>query len=97
MTLVEDGQAQFPDAPTARGARHLRALTSLLDEHTRAAIVFVIQRSDATSFAPHDAADPTFGTSLRDAANAGVAVYAWTCQVRHENIAVDRQISVCLS
>ncbi|MHA2042041.1 MAG: DNA/RNA nuclease SfsA, partial [Candidatus Thorarchaeota archaeon] len=53
-TLVEDGHALFPDAPTLRGARHLRNLARSLQEGIakRAAVAFIIQRPDATLFSP---------------------------------------------
>ena len=47
VTLVEDGVARFPDAPTTRGARHVRELTAAASKGEGAAIVFVVQRPDA--------------------------------------------------
>ncbi|MCH8897466.1 MAG: DNA/RNA nuclease SfsA, partial [Chloroflexi bacterium] len=47
VTLVEDGLALFPDAPTLRGVKHLNSLIHAKEEGYRAAVVFVIQRSDA--------------------------------------------------
>ena len=97
ITLVEEGVALFPDAPTARGTRHVQELTDVVTEGGQAAIVFIIQRPDARSFAPHDRADPSFGESLRRAANAGVGVYAWTCQVTRQAITIAEQIPVELA
>jgi sugar fermentation stimulation protein A len=94
VTLVEDGIAHFPDAPTVRGARHVRELVATVRSGEKAAVVFVIQRPDARSFVPHDEADVAFGIVLRDAAEAGVGVYAWTCGVSRREIAIARQIPV---
>lgn len=96
VTLVEDGVALFPDAPTTRGTRHLEALTEAVGDGSGASVVFVVQRSDARSFTPYDAADPVFGDTLRSAADAGVQVYACTCRVSKEAIAIARQIPVHL-
>ncbi len=74
-SLVVEGLARFPDAPTARGTRHLDHLASLARRGTRAAILFVIVRR-AAQFAPNDAMDPAFGKALRVAAAAGVEVWA---------------------
>lgn len=79
-TLVEERLALFPDAPTKRGARHMKTLVKALD-HGRAAVVFVIQRCDADEFRPNDAMDPGFGESLRYAASSGVEVYAFSTDV----------------
>ena len=97
VTLVEDGVARFPDAPTARGARHLRELEAAVSGGERAAVVFVIQRPDARHFVPHDRADAAFGAALREAAGAGVGIYAWTCDVSRRAMAMRRQISVALT
>jgi sugar fermentation stimulation protein A len=82
-TLVENGKALFPDAPTVRGARHMRHLAQELARGvaTKAAVVFVIQRPDATSFSPHDGNNPDFGNALRAAHGAGVEVIPITTDV----------------
>jgi sugar fermentation stimulation protein A len=97
VTLVEQGLALFPDAPTARGTRHVRELTEAVRDGDKAAITFVVQRPDARRFAPYDAADPAFGEALRGAAESGVDVYAWTCQVSREAITIAGQIPVDLT
>jgi len=96
VTLVEDGLARFPDAPTARGSRHVRELVRAVGQGMRGAVGFVVQRSDARAFAPHDEADPVFGGALRQAADAGVEVLAWTCRVSLEGISIAEQIPVDL-
>jgi sugar fermentation stimulation protein A len=97
VTLVQDTVARFPDAPTARGARHLRELTAAASTGDRAAVVFVVQRADARRFAPHHRADPAFGAALREAAAAGVGVYVWTCEVNRQAITLARPIPVDLT
>jgi sugar fermentation stimulation protein A len=54
VTLVVNGTGLFPDSPTIRGAKHMRSLEQAVVMGHRAAAVFVIQREDAQSFAPHD-------------------------------------------
>ena len=82
-TLVVDGHALFPDAPTERGARHLRNLVKALKEGlaSRAAVVFVIQRPDATKFSPKADTDPKFAKELKEAHSQGVEVYPIVTEV----------------
>ncbi len=96
VTLVEDGIALFPDAPTSRGRRHLADLCALAQSGQRAAVVFVVQRPDAIAFAPHPQADPDFPAALRQAAECGVAVHAYVCQVTHDALWITREIPVSL-
>jgi sugar fermentation stimulation protein A len=96
VTLVERAVARFPDAPTLRGARHVRELIALTTQGDRAAIVFVVQRPDARVFAPHHEADPGLAEVLRLAAREGVGVYAWSCQVSRQDITIGRQLPVRL-
>ncbi len=95
VTLVEGGVALFPDAPTARGRRHLAALARRVAQGERAAVVFVVQRGDARAFAPHPHADPEFPAALQAAAHAGVEVYAYDCRVTQTAIAIAGRIPVC--
>lgn len=96
-TLVgPDRLARFPDAPTARGTRHVGELVKAVGEGVRAAIVFVIQRADAIGFAPNAAVDPAFAQALCLAARAGVEVYALPCEVTPMEIAVRGRVPVLL-
>jgi sugar fermentation stimulation protein A len=97
VTLVEEGVARFPDAPTARGVRHLGELTTAVNGGDRAAVVFIVQRADVRRFVPHDRADAAFGVALREAARAGASVYAWMCEVSRRKITMSGQIPVDLT
>jgi sugar fermentation stimulation protein A len=96
VTLVKDSVALFPDAPTQRGRRHLGELARARAEGHRAAVVFVVQREDTIRFSPHDEADPAFGQALREAAQAGVEVYAYKCRVSEEEVALDAPLPVAI-
>jgi sugar fermentation stimulation protein A len=95
-TLVEKGQALFPDAPTARGTRHLLELSKHCRKGGRALVVFVVQRDDARSLSPHRANDPVFAAALSHAVGTGVRVLAFACRVTPDGIRLDRRIPVVL-
>ncbi len=64
--VVRGGVALFPDAPTVRGARHLRSLEEFVrQQHGRAMVLFVAQREDALCVSPDDVIDPVFAAELR--------------------------------
>lgn len=96
VTLVEDGVALFPDAPTARGTRHVRGLAAARAQGLEAAVLFVVQRPDALEFRPHEEADPAFARALREAAAAGVMVMAYGCQVSPEEARIAAPLPVRL-
>jgi sugar fermentation stimulation protein A len=74
-TLVKDGVALFPDAPTSRGIRHMLGLEKALGQGYRACVVFVVQR-EARLFGPNWDTDPEFGRALRSACRSGVEAFA---------------------
>ena len=96
-TLVEDGVALFPDAPTERGRRHLTELIKAKREGGRACVLFVVQRSDAQRFTPNDSTDPAFGTMLRRAVWEGVEAYAYVAQFSGRRIILNGRIEVALT
>jgi len=73
-TLVRDGVACFPDAVTARGLKHLKALQREVRQGNRAVMFYLVQRMDAAVFRPADAIDPTYGQELRRCITAGVEI-----------------------
>lgn len=94
VTLVQEGYGLFPDAVTARGARHLEELATALAQGDRAAVVFVVQRGDARAFRPHWEADPHFARRLTEVAQREVQVLAYRCQVSPEEVHIAEALPV---
>lgn len=93
-SLVVDRVALFPDAVTARGARHLLELAALARAGLRAAVLFVVQRPDADALEAHRATDPAFADALARARACGVALLAARCRLTLREISLDRAIEV---
>lgn len=74
-TTLKDGPIiRFPDAVSARGAKHLRELAAMVEAGHRAAIVFFIHRGDGEAFDAARAVDPAYAAELDRAAKAGVLI-----------------------
>ena len=96
VTLEENGVCAFPDAPTLRGAKHLRGLTRAAAEGYGAGVLFVIQMADVKYLHPNDATDPDFAAALREAAGNGVYVLAMDCAVTEQSMTIRRPVEVRL-
>lgn len=77
-TLVKNGVALFPDAPTSRGRKHIKELTRAKKEGLDSAVLFLIMREDALEFSPNYKMDPDFSRALLDAYQNGVLVIAYS-------------------
>jgi len=91
-TLVENGQALFPDAVTSRGKKHLVELQGLVTLGYRCVMFYLIQRMDAQKFSPADEIDPVYGKELRKAVFNGVEILAYDVQIDHEQIRIHRKV-----
>ena len=96
VTLEEGGRVYFPDAPTARGTKHLEELQKIRQKGMEAAVLFVVQMDQVTVFSPNDATDPAFGSALRRAAKAGVEIAAIDCRVRPDEVRPGQRVAVVL-
>lgn len=96
VTLVEDdGIARFPDAVTARGARHVRELAELARSGDyAAAILFILQRNDARAIEAARSIDPGFADALAEARAAGVRVAGRRCRVTLEEMVLGDPVEV---
>ena len=92
VTLARDGQAQFPDAVTERGQKHLRELMDLMKKGHTAELVFVIQREDCREFSPADDIDPEYGRLLRLAIKQGLRVTPLATKLTSEGITLTGKI-----
>ncbi|MDR3437971.1 DNA/RNA nuclease SfsA [Telmatospirillum sp.] len=95
--LKRGDAACFPDAVTARGTKHLHELTDMVREGQRAVMLFLVQREDCSYFAPAEDIDPTYATTLRQAAAAGVELYCYGCRLTLETIRLDKPMPLRLS
>lgn len=94
VTWTRDGVALFPDAPTARGRKHLGDLMACVAAGQAAALVFCVQRSDADRVGAAADIDPGYAAKLRTAAEAGVLVLALRARVSPQGIAADGALPV---
>ena len=79
VTLIVDGEARFPDAPTERGAKHLKELIKLKQEGNRCVVFFLIQHPAGKFFRPNWENDPKFSQTLNEAYEAGVEILVYRC------------------
>jgi sugar fermentation stimulation protein A len=92
VTLVEDGIAKFPDAPSSRARKHLVELSKSLDHGNRAVVAFIVQRSDAQMFVPNWDIDSLFSETLINVHDLGVEVMAYLCRVNIHEIVLTNEI-----
>ncbi len=86
VTLKNGAAAQFPDAVTERGQKHLRELMHLVSEGHSAEIFFTVQRDDVEFFSPADDIDPEYGRLLREAERCGVRISVFLIKISPQEI-----------
>ena len=102
VTLIVDGEARFPDAPTERGAKHLKELMKLKKEGNRCCVFFLIQHPLGKFFRPNWENDPVFSKTLNEAYEAGVEILVYRCDNRLDGIelvpeSLDFDLGQCLA
>ena len=96
VTLEKDGVYMFPDAPTERGAKHLKELSECVKDGYSAYVIFVIQADFAKYMTPNKAADEKFSEALLGASKSGVKVIALTCDVSEKTLKIKDEVKVIL-
>ncbi len=84
--------AEFPDCVAARSSKHLKELAAEVARGARAVQLFVIQRTDCDRFAACADLDPTYAAGLAAAAEAGVEVLCYDCDISPERIRLARRL-----
>ena len=92
VTLEWDGEVSFPDAPTERGVKHLRELCAAKAAGYEAYVIFVVQMKGATRFLPNRKTHPEFAEALADAAERGVGILAYGCEVSEDGMVISEKI-----
>jgi len=86
--------AEFPDAVTARGAKHLEELAAMVTQGHRAMMVFLIQIGSADRMALARDIDPRYGAAFDGARAQGVEAIAYRCTISAVEIAVTGAVPV---
>jgi sugar fermentation stimulation protein A len=84
--MRRQGLAEFPDAVTARGAKHLDELAAMVAAGARAVMLFLIQIGSAERFTLAADIDPTYAQAFARARAAGVEAIAWRCAITADGI-----------
>jgi sugar fermentation stimulation protein A len=97
VTLEIEGTALFPDAPTERGARHMKELAAACREGYRAAVIFLVQMEGIRCFTPNKLMDGHFAEALAAAHDGGVEVLSYNCKVSENEVVINEKVEVYMS
>ena len=89
--------AEFPDAVTARGAKHLGALARQVAAGARAVVVYVVQRTDCADFRIAADIDPIYAAAFAAALAVGVEAVCYACEVSLDGVRVAAPLPISLS
>ena len=92
--MREPGLAEFPDAVTRRGARHLDELGRMVAAGSRAVMLYLIQISSARRFKLARDIDPAYGKAFDAACAAGVEAIAYRCGITRDGIEVTEPVAI---
>jgi sugar fermentation stimulation protein A len=95
--LKRSAGAEFPDAVTLRGAKHLGALARQVAEGARAVVVYVVQRTDCADFRIAADIDPIYAASFAAALDRGVEAVCYACEVSLEGVRLAAPLPIQLS
>ena len=87
----EKKTAEFPDAVTIRGSKHLIELAKLKKKGIRAVMLYVIQRDDINSFKIASDIDPIYARNLKKAMKSGVEVFCYDCKFSKKDISINSE------
>ena len=88
----QPGLAEFPDAVTARGTKHLYELADMVKAGHRAVMLYLVQRGDCRRLAIAADIDPVYDAALDRALAVGVEAMAYCCKLTPRQIVVDKAI-----
>lgn len=91
-TLEIDGIGYFPDAPTERGVKHLNELSEAAKAGFICSVAFVIQMNGIREVRPNIETHKEFGEALKNAADSGVEVVFYLCEVTENSLRITEEI-----
>ena len=94
VTLVRNEKiAEFPDAVTSRGTKHLKELITAKKKGYDSYILYLIQREDCKSFKIAKDIDQEYKNAFGEALKNGVKMLCYDCKLSNEEIRLNNQIN----
>jgi len=94
VTLLREKKiAEFPDAVTSRGTKHLNELCKAKKEGYQSYILYLIQRDDCDSFKIAEDIDKKYKDAFNKAIKSGVKILCYDCKLSNEEIKLNNQIN----
>ena len=86
--------AEFPDAVTARGSKHLEELIKAKKKNYKIYIAFIIQREDCNQFSIADDIDPKYSKLLSKALKNKLNVICYDCKFNAKGIKLNNKLKL---
>jgi len=90
---TKENVAEFPDAITSRGTKHLTKLPEAKKKGYESYILYLIQREDCDSFKIAEDIDQTYKITFNEALKNGVKMLCYDCKLSNEEIKLNNQIN----
>ena len=95
VTLLRDDEvAEFPDAVTSRGAKHLKMLIYSIKKGYKAYVLFLTQIQGINNFRIAKDIDPNYFKDYIEAKKAGVKFLAYRCSLNSKQIKIEKKIKI---
>ena len=93
VSLVREKKiAEFPDAVTSRGTKHLNELCNAIKKGYQSYILYLIQREDCESFKIAKDIDEKYNKAFNSAVKNGIKILCYDCSLSNEEIKLNNQI-----
>ena len=95
VTLFRDKDtAEFPDAPTARGIKHLLTLIDAINKSYKTYLIFLVQIQNMKYFKIAKDIDEQYYKNYLIAKKAGVNFLAYRCDISSKKIFIDKKLKI---
>jgi len=92
--MREDDIAEFPDAVTSRGTKHLQKLKESIKKGYKPYVLFLTQIQGINNFRIAKDIDSTYYKEYLDAKKSGVSFLAYRCNLNSKEIKIEKKIKI---
>ena len=95
VTLIRDGKtAEFPDAVTKRGSKHIKTLMEASNNGYETYVIFLVQINNCNYFKIANDIDKEYYENYKTAKKSGVRFIAYNCTVGPNEIKINKKVQI---